>query len=869
MFFHYHLYNSANTVMKQLFFSILLFSISFAGMSQENLIKPQKVVADQWLKSWMLCGPIPLKLNSDPEKSWEHLAGFNTDYLKKSGGEKNPRIKSGDVVKFIKGSARWKYYESPDSVIDLAITLSKDAPVLAYAYNEIEAEESGLWLIGLGTNDGCRLWVNGVQVWDYQPSRGLKVDNDLIPVLLKKGTNTLLLKVEQHGNNWGFCMRFHPFSATAALERGDLFKVSSTENGISGIESSFSKVILAEIVQKLEVEVTDHQKNVVLKEERLFPFCSPLSLPSSDYQPYSASLHIILKNGETLHHDIEFTSGKRIGYSLFSRGKSDYRIVISQKASDSEHWAAWELQHWLKEIGSFEIPIYPPDQNYKGPKIVLGYNSFISEKTGAKEPDNLDESFRYFNSGPDIYIYGGKKRGTMYGVFTFLEKELGCRWYTSSVTMIPKREELKFSWYDHSEKPGIRVRNDFYFEAFDPTWAARNKMNGAMNYREQPGGTESYWAVHTFYPLMPPAEFFDKHPEYYSLIDGVRTHDRAQLCLSNPDVLRIITERIRERMRKSPEYLIYDVSQNDYYNPCQCEKCQAIVKREGNESGLIIWFVNQVAQAVEQEFPDKFIGTLAYQYTRTPPKNIAPGKNVIVRLCSIECCFAHDFRSCQQNSSFIADLQGWSAIAPHLYIWDYVVNFNHYIMPFPNFRVLQPNIKTFRENNAIGIMEQAAYQSRGGEFSELRSYLISRLLWNPDCNIDDVINDFMSGYYGRAGKFVRQYFDLLQNLVTSETHFQYGLSPFDQIYSEEFVRKSCDIFQEAEKIADNEEVLHRVEMASLPVLYLKCKRTPLIAKQDGSYAKFCEVVQREGVTHYAEQGESQRKAFHLEVENAK
>lgn len=490
----------------------------------------------------------------------------------------------------------------------------------------------------------------------------------------------------------------------------------------------------------------------------------------------------------------------------------------------------------------------------------------------SKTTDNTavsEESFHYFNVGSNIYITGGKQRGTMYGVFDFLERELGCRWYTPAVTVVPRRDELKFVWFNHAERPGIRVRNDFYYEAFDPTWATRNKMNGTMGYREQPGGVESYWSVHTFFPLMPPAEFYKKHPEYYSLIDGNRIFERAQLCLTNPDVLRIITERIMKRMRESPEYLICDVSQNDWYNPCQCDKCQTIVKEKGGESGLIIWFVNQVAEAVENEFPDKFIGTLAYQYTRTPPRNITPRHNVVVRLCSIECCFAHDFKSCPENKSFLNDLRGWSAIAPHMYIWDYVVNFGHYVMPYPNFRVLQSNIQSFRDNHAIGIMEQAAYQSRGGEFSELRAYLISKLLWNPECNTEAVINDFMAGYYGRAGKFVRQYFDLLHHRITPSTHIHLGLTPGDLIFTDEFVQQSCDLFKEALRVADNQEVLHRVEMCSLPILYLKCRRSPVVARQDGTYADFCRIAQREKVFNYSEAGEIDRKGFHKFVENAR
>jgi hypothetical protein len=576
-------------------------------------------------------------------------------------------------------------------------------------------------------------------------------------------------------------------------------------------------------------------------------------------------------------------------YVLSSAGKSDYIISIDPGASESEKWVASELQHWLKEITGAELPVREINDAYSGPRIIIGYNSLVKKKTGAEAPSESDESFHYFNSGPDIFIYGGSRRGTMYGVMSFLENELGCRWYTPAVSVIPKRKEITFSAYDHSETPGIRVRNDFYFEAFDPIWCARNKMNGAMgstkdtlNYEErwaeariQPGGIESYWAVHTFYPLVPPEEFFDSHPEYYSLINNKRTYQKAQLCLTNTDVLRIVTEKIKRIMRQNPGHLIYDVSQNDWDNPCQCDKCQAIVKQEGSESGVVLWFVNKVAENVEKEFPDKYIGTLAYKYTRKPCKTIRARKNVVVRLCSIECCFSHDIKSCPRNEAFLADLKGWSAIAPNLYIWDYVVYFQHYLMPYPNIRVLQPNIRTFRENNAIGIMEQGAYQNRGGEFAELRSYVISRLLWNPDCNVEDAIDDFVYGYYGRAGKNVREYFNLLYSAITPETHMHIEthnyerLTARDKMFSDEFVEKSCRIFEEAAKVADNDEILHRVELASLPVLYLKCKRTPVIARNDGTYAKFNEIVKREGITRYAEYGEETVSSFHSTVENAK
>lgn len=217
------------------------------------------------------------------------------------------------------------------------------------------------------------------------------------------------------------------------------------------------------------------------------------------------------------------------------------------------------------------------------------------------------------------------------------------------------------------------------------------------------------------------------------------------------------------------------------------------------------------------------------------------------------------------------DLEGWAAIAPHMYIWDYVVSFREYLLPFPNFYVLQPNIKTFIDNKAIGIMEQAAYQSRGSEFAELRAYLIAKLLWNVEINVDMVIDDFMAGYYGRSGQYVRQYFDLLHSLVTPETHIYIGSKGFaynNILFTDEFVREAEQIFNNAEHVADNVEILQRVEMARLPVMYLRCKRTPVQAGIDGTYDRFCRIVEREGITHLSEGGKPVDELFHKNIKEA-
>ena len=570
-----------------------------------------------------------------------------------------------------------------------------------------------------------------------------------------------------------FCARFLDLNIKDFVTENKIFSITNKQNGQAILTYNQPLLDSVNLLDKIILKIyksnklTEPLKELVWKKEKNVNL-----LPGvQNYDEYVLKIECVLADGTPWATEIPFKAGPYIKHYLFKDGKTDYSIVIGKDASSSEQWAAQELQYWLKEISGVQFPVKFDNGKPGENEIIIGLNNHSRALLGdVQEPEKDDDTYTYQNVGSNLIIWGSRQRGTMYGVFSFLENELGFRWYSPKVTVIPEKEKYGFVKLNHSESPGIKVRNDFYHHAFNPEWAARNKVNGAMNYREQPGGVEPYWGVHTFNYFVPVSEFFEIHPEYFSLIDGKRISERTQLCLTNPDVLKIVKERMKNFMREHPEHLIYSLSQNDHYNPCQCEKCQAIVKEQGSEAGLMLWFVNQIAEEIEAEFPDKYIGTLAYQYTRKPPKTIRPRKNVVIRFCSIECCFVHDFKSCPQNASFLEDLEGWSKIADKLYVWDYVVNFHHYINPFPNFKVLQPNIQIFRDNNVMGIMEQAAYQGNGGEFAELRAYVISKLLWNPDCNVDAIINDFMYGYYGRSGQYVREYFDFLHNNIKPDIH---------------------------------------------------------------------------------------------------
>ena len=524
--------------------------------------------------------------------------------------------------------------------------------------------------------------------------------------------------------------------------------------------------------------------------------------------------------------------------ALFKDGQSDYSIVLCDDASESEQTAARELQDYLRQISGAEFPLISCNEMSDGKYIFVGFNEKYASECGVEAPGDNDESYTYRTVGDHIWIYGGKTRGTMYGVYSFLENEFGVRWYTRDYTKIPVTKTWRVKNLCHSEAPAIRLRFDQYFNLDYDAWPAHNKCNSSYWVEENEwGGLTSYWEGHTFRIFISPEEYFAEHPEYFSMREGGERRPDAQLCLSNPEVLQICIDKMKYTIETNPLFDIYSMSQNDNPFPCLCDKCRAIEEQYGGHSGLLLWFVNQVADAIKPLYPDKYIGTFAYMYTRRPPVGIVPRDNVVIRLCSLECCRAHPIEECEHNQSFMADIENWSKIAPNIYIWDYVVNFHQYVAPFPNFNVLAENIRTFlKYDNVIGVRQQANYQSVGGEFSDMKAWVLSKLLWNPYQDTQMLVAEFINDYYGEAAPYIKKYFDLCHSLIKEDTEFDIYIDANDPLYTDEFVAKAKEILTKAQQAvaSADEEMRLRVDMVALQIDYLRMYRTPEQTLADGT-----------------------------------
>ncbi len=512
------------------------------------------------------------------------------------------------------------------------------------------------------------------------------------------------------------------------------------------------------------------------------------------------------------------------GVSIARNGDAAAVIVVHPDEAPPVKHAAAELQHFLHEITGADIVIQ--DQFRRGVSNLA---------VGPMAAKLLDPDFSTDDLGTDglivqskaanLILAGDHPRGTLYAVYTLLEDVIGCRWWSSTVSTIPKKPTLTFDNLNIRCTPPLEYREVYWTDAFDGDWSVRNRCNGHGHRLDEKRGRRNIYEgfVHTFFPLIPPAKYFQTHPEWFSEINGKRRHEHAQLCLTNEEMRAELIKNLKVRLRNNPAATIASVSQNDWYGFCTCPECAAVDAEEGSHAGTLLRFVNAVAAEIEPEFPHVAVSTLAYQYTRKPPKFVRPRQNVIVRLCSIECSFSKPLAD-ERNKSFRDDIIGWSKISNRLYIWDYTTNFQHYFRPHPNLRVLGPNVRFFADHGVKGIFEQGAYTSLGAEMAELRAWVLAKLLWNPKADDEALIREFLDGYYGPAAPHVARYLDAIHDSIDATGYYLGCLPPRNEpqpsFLTAAALTEGWRHLQLAERaVAADPAILERVKIAQLPALY--------------------------------------------------
>ena len=487
---------------------------------------------------------------------------------------------------------------------------------------------------------------------------------------------------------------------------------------------------------------------------------------------------------------------------------SSYNILVSEKADSITNYAARELKNYFYKIAQVEIDIIH-DKQEENKCIYVGKES-ITDADILSELDTLGEdAFLIKTIGDDVFIAGNDGKSNVYAVYTFIEEYLDCRLLSISEEFVPESKNIRITMPDKTYIPAFSFRRTLFPGLNDQKYRYWHKI-------EQLDEWGSF--VHTFHRLIPPEKYYKSHPEYFSLIGGRRLSD-AQLCLSNPEVINTLKENLGKEIEKKPTKKYWSVSQNDCINFCECDNCKAMYEKYVNISGAYIYMANEIARA----FPDKHISTLAYQFTRSAPENIRPLENVNIMFCSIECNRSMPLASDERSKAFVKDMEDWAALTDNIFLWDYVVQFKNYLTPFPNFHVLQPNIQFFAENN-VNMMFQQGSSRNWSDLSEMKQYLISKLMWDPDADADKIITDFLEKYYGPAAPFIRTYYESTHEALKAHEKEEflniYGFPSdyYDSYLTPELMNKYRGLMDQAEAAVKKDSMyLMRVWRARLPV----------------------------------------------------
>jgi hypothetical protein len=510
-------------------------------------------------------------------------------------------------------------------------------------------------------------------------------------------------------------------------------------------------------------------------------------------------------------------------------------IVIPQDPILSEKYSAEQFQHFFEQASGIKLPIAAASDRSDKHVFIGESEAMRSSSIGFSTEQLGDEDLRIVVRDGNIAIAGGRPRGTLYGVYTFLEDYLGVRFLTRDHIHVPPVGDWRVVGpIDRFYHPPFEYRNASYGENTSYHEHAARLRNNATPKDPKLGGHSTLMNVnHSLYRQIPMEKYQAEHPEYFALLGpdykgrkgtaGQRsTNWDAQVCLTNPHVLKIVTAAVLKELENRPDARNISVSQNDGYGYCECENCAAIDEREGTQMGSLLTFVNGVADDIAKTHPDVMVGTLAYNYSQKPPKTIKPRPNVQIHLCSVRCNVLYPIRdpTCAQNEGFRQVLEDWKKVCDYITVWNYNLNHWHEQLPNPNMEVVEHNIRFFAANNVRGVFLQSP-EGVSTEMSDLKNYVNSRLLWDPNQSGERLRDEFLTLHYGRAADPIRRFLRYLHENAREKTkgreYVHFAGWRRNVGIDDAFIHEAMKLFDEALSVADNEVIRDRVEKASICV----------------------------------------------------
>lgn len=556
------------------------------------------------------------------------------------------------------------------------------------------------------------------------------------------------------------------------------------------------------------------------------------------------------------------------GITLATDGNTSYKILYEKNANEELKSAVSFLAETLQQmIGCGTIEIIEDGKADKGCFISIG-NTQLSENVNIDQIENDGYILKVKDN--NLIIKGANQSGTKNGIYDFLETKLGCMFLRNDYDYIPEFPTIRLENYDEVINPSIAWRKQFQYEALQNNWYDKLKLNGTKAKEGFKEGIYAQWGTwcHTQFQFVPPEKYFDSHPEYFALINGKRCYQakwhssdmQTHLCLTNEDVYEIVKAGMKSEIQKNPEALYWDFSIMDTpVKVCQCPECNRINTKYQSNSATIIMFINRLAKDLGKEFPNLMFSTLAYQDCINPPVGLEVEQNVVIKLCANPGSQGYSYSvGANKNSKQIKLLlESWGNIAKNIVVWDYVVDFNHLLLPFPNYDVQKANMDFYVDNNVMGVFHQGS-REKGDEMADMRTYLLSRQMWDKDIDFEALMKKYIQLNYGEASPYIEEYLETMsESYISHNKELNLYDNPSKHKYDYLSASNIAKYMQLTEKamaaVQDDQMALEQVEKVRMCVLYAKCTESSLdIAGKKAAAEEMKIYTDKFGVTKYHE-----------------
>ncbi len=516
--------------------------------------------------------------------------------------------------------------------------------------------------------------------------------------------------------------------------------------------------------------------------------------------------------------------------------------------------AADELTHYLeRSVGqkTQKLPRNNAETHTNTARIIIELNPTL---------DTNPESFTWTVNATAATLTSKTTPGIEHGVHWFLEKFLGIRWLWPGSTgeVVPSHptlhiphgqwlEQPDFAWrriglggallerhdYESANRNYLRLdqNHDIEFQR----WAWRNRLGG-LNIADG----------HLLGEMLPAENLGEDHPEYFALVDNQRDakfHNgkhNNQPCTTNPESLNHIAQQVIARFKNDPTLDAVSVGLNDGWRLCQCENCKAIdqqfknqkiihqhaamaadidpptsnhvdgtVRTEKPVTDRIFTYVNDMWQRIEKHCPDKKLLMLIYAACRTPPTSTRLPNQVIAQFCTM----CNRYTDANWREQEMKQLQKLSDFAENIGIYEYYEQgaWPAIMRLFP--RLASQSIKDFHDAGARYFATQPGY---GFATNGLNFFVLSRMLWDVNANVEEIIHDYcLSAFGSEAATTMQRFFDAFEQRwvdcdALQNIEARHPLLGIGELYPDDFLHEREQDLQRAYTQCNNDDQRARV-----------------------------------------------------------